>query len=39
MFTNEIFNIVLVETKHCYQQHIQGQDYKTQQPDITIDEI
>jgi hypothetical protein len=38
MFTDEVFNIVLVDTDHYCQQHIQKQEYKTWQPDITIDD-
>jgi hypothetical protein len=38
MFTEELFTI-LVETNYDYQQHIQEEENKTQQPDIVTDEI
>jgi hypothetical protein len=37
MFKGEVFCIVLVDTTHYHQQHIQGQDYKSEQSHIAID--
>jgi hypothetical protein len=35
IFTIELFNIILVETNHCSQQHIQEEENKTEDSDIT----
>jgi hypothetical protein len=39
MFTDKQLNIILVKSNHYYQQHIQGQEDKTWQPDISFDEL
>jgi hypothetical protein len=39
MFTDELWNIILVEPNRYYQQHVQGQNDKTPQPGISIDEL
>jgi len=39
MITDELLNVFLTESNHYYQQHIRGQENKTQQPDISVDEI
>jgi hypothetical protein len=38
MLIDELFNVVLADTG-CYQQHIVVSENKTQQTDVTIDDI
>jgi hypothetical protein len=39
IFTDKLFNIILVETNHCCQQCIQEEENKTQNSDVTFDKI
>jgi hypothetical protein len=39
MITDELLNTFLTVSDHFYQQRIQGQENKPQQPDISVDEI